>query len=127
MIAVGVFIVGLAQLITDDQPDTFTALTPDWFDDIFDSFTALSGLLILVGLYFINENRYHATRLALAMHVERVGLSFLMTIVAMSVTAATMYHHALPMTLGTMGQIVFWLWGWTRLHEIRRALKGLTR
>lgn len=127
LLALGAVIVGVAQTMTDEAPGSFTALTPDWADDVFMAVTALSGLLILAGLYATAENRYHATRLALSLHIERFGLSFLMTIIALNIAAAWIYNHGFPMTLGSVWQVMFWLWSWTRLWDIRKALKGLTR
>lgn len=127
MLAAGAVGVGIAPLFTDDQPDSFTALTPDWLDICFDAMTVLSGMLILVGLYMTSENRYHATRLALSLHIERFGLSILMSVIAMNLTANTMYYGMFPATIASVWQAVFWIWSWTRLWDIRQALKGLSR
>lgn len=127
LLVVGVVISGIAQAFAQEAPESITAQTPPWFDYAFIGFTLMSGILILVGLYLVDENRYHARKLADSLSIERLGLAFLMTVIAVNVVAVVFYYGRPPTSMASWWQIMFWLWGWGHLGEIRKTLGELTR
>lgn len=127
MMIIGVIASGISQAFAAEAPESITAQTPPWFDYAFIGFTLLSGILVLAGLYLIDENRYHASKLADSLSIERLGLSFLMTVIAVNIVAVMFYYGRPPTGMGSWWQIAFWLWGWGRLGEIRKTLGELTR
>lgn len=127
LLVIGVIISGIAQAFAQEAPESITAQTPPWFDYAFMGLTLMSGLLILVGLYLVDENKYHAQRLADSLSIERLGLAFLMTVIAVNIVAVVIYYGRPPTGMGSWWQIMFWLWGWGHLSEIRKALGELTK
>lgn len=127
LMLVGVVMSAIVQAYDGSSTDSVAVLTPDWFDWLFIGLTALGGLLGLIGLYMIDENRYHASRLAASLNVERVGLAWTMTVIVINIVAVVAYYDRPPTSMGSWFQIIFWAWGWTRLWEIRKALRELTK
>lgn len=127
LVALGTVLSGIAQALDREATLSVAALTPDRFDWLFIGLTLAGGALILVGLYMASENRMHATRLALSLQVERTGLAFTMTVAAVNIVALVFYYGEPPTGTGSWLLIVLWFWGWTRLWDIHKALKGLTR
>lgn len=127
LLVIGVIISAVFQGFAQEAPESITAQTPGWFDWAFIGFTGVSGVLILAGLYLIDENRFHARRLADSLMMERLGLAFLMTVIAVNIVAVVFYYGRPPTGMGSIWQCMFWLWGWTRLRDIRKALRGLTQ
>ena len=113
-------------MMTGEPSESITAYTAPWFDYTFIAMTLAAGVLILVGLYMTDENRYHAQRLADRLSIERVGLAWLMGCIAVNIVAIVFYYGRLPTGTGSWWQVMFWLWGWTRLVDIRKALRSLT-
>lgn len=127
ILALTVVFSAISQMFAQEAPESVNALTSDWFDWAFIGFTALGGVLVLVGLYLTDENRFHATRLADSLNTERFGLSLLMTVIAVNIVAVWIFYGRPPTGMGSWFQIGFWVWSWTRLWDIRKALKELTR
>ena len=127
LVALGTLLSGIAQAFDREATLSVATLTPDWFDWLFIGTTIAGGALILVGLYMTSENRRHATRLALSLQIERTGLVFSMTVATVNLGAVYVYYHQLPTGMGSWLMIVLWLWGWTRLWDIHKALRGLTQ
>lgn len=117
----------VAQSFAQAAPESVAALTPGWFDWAFTSLTGVGGALVLVGLYMTDENRFHATKLADSLNIERFGLSLMMTVIAVNIVAVWFFYGRPPASTGSWLQIGFWFWSWTRLWDIRKALKELTR
>ena len=116
----------IAQSFTQEAVESVAALTPSWFDWAFIGLTALGGILVLTGLYLTDESKYHATRLADSLNIERFGLSLMMTVIAVNIVAVWFFYGRPPAGTGSWFQIGFWCWSWTRLWDIRKALRGLT-
>lgn len=127
LLLVGTVLSGVAQAFDREATLSVAALTPWWVDWLFIGFTLLSGLCALAGLYLIDEHKFHATKLAASLQLERFGLSTLMTVVAVNQAAVVFYYDQLPTSGGSWFQIMFWCWAWTRLWEIHKALRELTR
>lgn len=127
LVALGTLLSGIARAFDREATLSVAALTPSWFDWLFVGTTIAGGAMTLIGLYMTSENRYHATRLALSLQVERAGLSFMMTVAAVNIAALMFYYGEPPTGMGSWLLIVLWFWAWTRLWDIRKALKGLTR
>lgn len=127
LVALGTLLSGIAQAFDREATLSVAALTPDWFDWVFVGTTLAGGAMILTGLYMTSENRRHATKLALSLQVERTGLVFLMTVAAVNIGALVFYYGEWPTGMGSWLLIVLWCWGWTRLWDIHKALRGLTR
>ena len=127
LVALGTLLSGIAQGFDREATLSVAALTPDWFDWLFIGMTIVGGAMTLIGLYMTSENRAHATKLALSLQIERCGLVFMMTVAAVNLGAMTFYYGQPPTGMGSWLMIVLWFWAWTRLWDIRKALKGLTR
>lgn len=126
LLVVSTILSAIAQSFAKEAVESVAALTPTWFDWAFIGLTALGGVLVLVGLYLTDENKYHATRLADSLNIERFGLSLMMTVIAVNIVAVWFFYGRPPTGTGSWFQIGFWVWSWTRLWDIRKALRGLT-
>ncbi len=124
---VGAFISAVIQLSTGKTTISLEAAAPPQFIFVFVLIQLAASTLCLASLYMIDGNKYHATRLHRSLTVELIGLIFLQTAIAINVTASGFFNSGLPPSPGTWFTIMFWLWSWTRVGEIRRATRELVK
>lgn len=100
---------------------------PAWFDWTFVGLQITGSALALVGLYSVENNTQHATRLHLSLNLELLGLILLQTVIALQITATTFDQGRPPVTGGTWMAAIFCVWSFIRARDILRAVSALSR
>ncbi|AER47666.1 hypothetical protein [Mycolicibacterium goodii] len=125
MLLVGNVISAILMIVDGQIPESVANNAPGWFDAAFIGGQLFAGILALTALYMEDGSTRHATRLHRSLSLEWAGLMFMQTINGVYFVAVTFNNSGPPTSGATWYVIMFWLWVWVRMRDIRRALKEL--
>ena len=126
LLVVGQVLAGVCQL-TFGAPASVSDNSPHYFDLAFCMMSFTAGALMLGGLYLVEANTTDPIKLHRSFSMELLGLVLLQTVIAISV-AGVLFQLGTPPTSGaTWFQIMFWCWGWFRVHDLVRVIRLLGR
>lgn len=118
---------GVVQLVYG-APNSVRVVGPStWFDWVFISFQLLGAVLTLTGLYLVESNSEHATKMHRSLGMEFIGIVFLQTVVAINVVAIAYNEGRIPAAGTTWMGIIFATWLLWRERDILRVVRVLGR
>lgn len=118
---------GVIQFIYGPPNSVMSQSGEGWFDLLFVSCQLGSAVLVLVGLYLVEENTQHATRLHLSLTIELIGSIGIQTVIAVNVAAIIYNENRVPAAGTTWMSILFAVWLLFRQCGILRTQRRLTR
>lgn len=127
LILMALCISSVLQLIYGEPPVSVRSVAAAWYDYAFVLAQAFGSALCIIGLYMIDGNRLHATRLYQSLGVEFTGLLIVQTCIIANTTAVWFYYDRPPTAPASWIALGFSLWAWFRMWDIRRTMKGLAR
>lgn len=105
--------------------DSIQSVAGPWFDIFMPALQVLACFTVLVGLYQVEGNTHHATKLNRSLFWELIGIIELETVLAWQVAAATLYTSRLPSSGPTWMAIIFGVWILFRVKDIVLAMREL--
>lgn len=127
LMVVSWLISGLLQFVYGAPSSVVIQGPASWFDWAFVIAQLLSAVMLLGGLYLVEGNTAHATRLHRSLGLEFLGIIGLQTVIAVQVVAATFNQGRIPSAGTTWMGIVFAVWLIWRERDILRVVRVLGR
>lgn len=126
MILTGCLVSGFLQIIYG-VPSSIGENSPEWFDICIVLAQIISAGTVRLSLHMEDGSSLCPARLHRSLSVEAVGLIFLQTVLAVTFVAVIIQNGGPFKATVTWIAFEFWLWVWTRLFGIRKAMRELER